>query len=224
MSAADKEAWRRWAKARKDQDREGRRRKRKGSSRGRPLSPAARVPTFKARDHGGAPVPVHRPRCSAFQLLAETGTLSAHCAGLWRINSQVQLSNRLLTYPVVVRQGSGPDAQITVEVAQLQFLAKVVFVVVQRQVLWSKQYIALFGSSQLQSLDKVIGVPVVFNDTCPWRSRHSSSTWLLSCPLCNDTVMAQTVRKLFFRRAVHRLGCCCAHCATTVEQIVASRH
>ena len=38
-----------------------------------------------------------------------------------------------------------------VKVPQLQFLAKVVLVVVQRQVLWSKQCRTLFGSSQLQS-------------------------------------------------------------------------
>ena len=68
-----------------------------------------------------------------------------------------------------MRQGSGLDAQITVGVPQLQFLAKVVLVVVQRQVLWSKQCGTLFGSSQLQFLVKVIDVPV-FNDTCPWRS------------------------------------------------------
>ena len=59
-----------------------------------------------------------------------------------------------------MRQGSGLDAQITVEVPQLQFLAKV-DVLVQRQVLWSKQCRTLFGSPQLQLLDKVIDVPVM---------------------------------------------------------------
>ena len=63
--------------------------------------------------------------------------------------------------------------QITVEIPHAQFLAMVdVPVVVQRQVIWSKQCRTLFGSSQLQFLDKVIDVPVIFNDTCPWRSRQ----------------------------------------------------
>ena len=50
-------------------------------------------------------------------------------------------------------------------VPQLQFLAKVVLVAVQRQVLWSKQCRTLFGSSQLQFLEKVIDVPVI-STTC----------------------------------------------------------
>ena len=63
--------------------------------------------------------------------------------------------------------------QITVEIPHAQFLAMVdVPVVVQRQVIWSKQCRTLFGSSQLQFWDKVIDVPVIFNDTCPWRSRQ----------------------------------------------------
>ena len=89
----------------------------------------------------------------------------------------VPATRQVVDVPVVVRQGAGP---------QLQFLAKVVFVAVQRQVLWSEQCRTLFGSSQLQFLDKVIDVPV-FNDTCPWRSGHSSCTRSLTCPLFSTT-------------------------------------
>ena len=57
VSAADKEAWRRWAKA------GGPKRKRKKKEKEAAedvLRQAARVPAVQARDHGGAPVPVHR--------------------------------------------------------------------------------------------------------------------------------------------------------------------
>ena len=97
---------------------------------------------------------------------------------------------QVVDVPVVVRHGSGLDAQIPVEVPQLQFLAKV-DVLVQRQVLWSKQCRTLFGSPQLQLLDKVIDVPFIFNDTCPWRSgqcKCSSWTRLLTCALCQRHV------------------------------------
>ena len=92
---------------------------------------------------------------------------------------------QVVDVPVVVRQGSGLGA-MTMKVPQLQFLAKVdVLVDVQRQVLWSNQCRTLFESPQLQFLDKVIDVPVTFNDTCPWRSRQCSSwTRMLTCP-CN---------------------------------------
>ena len=48
------------------------------------------------------------------------------------------------------------------EIPHAQFLAMVdVPVVVQRQVLWSKQCRTLFGSSQLQFLDKVVDMLVI---------------------------------------------------------------
>ena len=52
--------------------------------------------------------------------------------------------------------------QISVEIPHAQFLAMVdVPVVVQRQVLFSKQCRTLFGSSQLQFLDKVVDMLVI---------------------------------------------------------------
>ena len=59
VSAADKEAWRRWARAGGTKRKRKKRRKRKLPRTS--LRPAARVPAVQARDHGGAPVPVHRP-------------------------------------------------------------------------------------------------------------------------------------------------------------------
>ena len=52
--------------------------------------------------------------------------------------------------------------QISVKIPHAQFLAMVdVPVVVQRQVLWSKVCRTLFGSSQLQFLDKVVDMLVI---------------------------------------------------------------
>ena len=59
VSAADKEAWRRWAKAGGPRPRRKKKKKKRKLSR-TSLRPAARVPAVQARDHGGAPVPVDR--------------------------------------------------------------------------------------------------------------------------------------------------------------------
>ena len=152
VSAADKEGWRRWARA--VGQREKGRRGGKGSCRGRPCDQQlefqqsqlviVEAPQFACRD-----------RC-----------VQCTFAGA--------ASGQDIDVPVVVRQGFGLDAHITLEVPRLQFLANVyVLVVVQRQVLFSKQCRTLFGSSQLQFLDKVIDVPVICNDT-PW-----SRLWLV---------------------------------------------
>ena len=58
VSAADEEAWRRWARAVGTKRKRKKRRKRKLPRTS--LRPAARVPAVPARHHGGAPVPVHR--------------------------------------------------------------------------------------------------------------------------------------------------------------------
>ena len=157
VSVADKEAWRRRAKAGGPRPR----RKKKKKKRKLPrtfLRPAAPVPAVQARDHGGAPVPVHRPSAphsSCMKRQVRSVHTVQDCGDFTGAAFE-----QVVDVPVVVRHRSGLDAQTTVEVPQLQFLAKVVLVVVQRQVLWSKQCRTMFGSSQLQFLDKVNDVPV----------------------------------------------------------------
>ena len=123
------------------------------------------------------PVPVHRPS-AWYSSCMQRQVRSVHTVQVCG-DFTVAAFEQVVDVPVVVRQGSGRDAQITVEVTQLQFFAKVdVLVIVQRQVLWSKQCRTWFGSPQLQLLDKVIDVPVIFNDTCPWQSGQSKCKFL----------------------------------------------
>ena len=156
VSVADKEAWRRRAKA------GGPRpiRKKKKEKRKLPrtcLRTAALVPAVQARDHGGAPVPVHRPSASHSSCV-QRQVRSVHTVQVCG-DFKGAAFEQVVDVPVVVRQGSGLDAQTTVEVPQLQFLAKVVLVVVQR--VQRQVCRTLFGSLQLQFLDKVIDVPVI---------------------------------------------------------------
>ena len=101
--------------------------------------------------------------------------------------------------------------QISVEIPHAQFLAMVdVPVVVQRQVLWSKQCRTLFGSSQLQFLDKVVDTLVIVQRQVLGETEqknvevHSCSfvevvqflDRLLTRPLvCNVMRVVQTVQK-----------------------------
>ena len=87
------------------------------------LHQAPRGPA-QARDHGGVQIQFIG-RVLSIPVACRDGYAQCTLCKFVEI-SQVQL----VGVPVVVRQGSGPDAQITVEVPQLQFLAKVVLDVV----------------------------------------------------------------------------------------------
>ena len=90
VSAADREAQRRWAQAGSTQ-----RRKKKKKLPKTSLRHAGRVPAFLLRVHGGASS--SSTVCRTLQFHAETGTHSAYCAGYWRFHR---------FWPVVVlRQG-----------------------------------------------------------------------------------------------------------------------
>ena len=110
---------------------------------------------------------------------------------------------QVVDVPVVVRQGSGLDAQTTVEVPQLQFLAKVVLVVVQRQVLWSKQCRTLCGSSQLQFLDKVNDVPVKSTTRA-----HGGPDTVLGLCCCRARYFNDSGAGRGLAATVHGLCCC----------------
>ena len=173
VSAADKEAWRRWARAGGTKRKRKKRRNRKLPRTS--LRPAARVPAVQARDHGGAPVPVHRP--SAWHSSCTQRQVGSVHTVLVCGDFTGAAFGQVVVLPVWEQDRSMVETvQITVEIPHAQFLPMVdVPVVVQRQVLWSKQCRTLFGRSQLQFLDKVIDLPVIFNDLCLWRSRQCSS-------------------------------------------------
>ena len=189
MSAADKEAWRRWAKAGGPRPRKKEKKKRKLPRTS--LRPVARVPAVQARDHGGAPVPVLRPSarhssCMQRQVRSHTVQVCDFTGAAFE---------HFVDVPVVVRQGSGLDAQVTVEVPQLQFLAKVdVLVVVQRQVLWSKQ--------------------------CRTLEAHSCSSWkrLLTCPLFSATRACGCPDSAVLGQGCCRAQCCARQVLMAVQQ------
>ena len=160
-SAADKEAWQRWARAGGTKRKRKKRRKRKLPRTS--LRPAARVPAVQARDHGGAPVPVHRP--SAWHSSCTQRQVgSVHTVQVCGDFTGAAFG-QVVVLPVLEQDRSMVQTvQISVEIPHAQFLAMVdVPVVVQRQVLWSKQCRTLFGSSrlQLQFLDKVVVMLVI---------------------------------------------------------------
>ena len=71
VSAADREAWRRWAKAGSTQRRRKRKKKKKLPKTS--LRHAAPVPAILRRVRGGASVPVHRQSGGYFSRFTETG-------------------------------------------------------------------------------------------------------------------------------------------------------
>ena len=91
VSAADKEAWRRWARAGGTKRNRKKRRKRKLPRCPRPqasLRHAARVPSVQGRDHGRASVPVHRQSVLAIPVVTQRrGTHSANRADLRRVST-----------------------------------------------------------------------------------------------------------------------------------------
>ena len=77
VSAADLEAWRRWAKGRWDEEKKEEEEEKEAAEK-RQLDVAARVPAVQVRDHGGASVPVHRQSVLAIPVV--TQRRSAHSA------------------------------------------------------------------------------------------------------------------------------------------------
>ena len=118
VSAADREAWRRWAQAGSTQRRRKRKKKKKLPKTS--LRHAARVPAVLLRVHGGASVPVHRQSGGYFSCFTETGLTVQNCAEYWRF---ARCSSWIgWDMPVVVQRqvlGIG-QCRKTVEVPQLQ--------------------------------------------------------------------------------------------------------
>ena len=108
-SAADKEAWRRWARAGGTKRKRKKRRKRKLPRCPPPqasLRHAARVPAVQVRDHEGASVPVHRQSVLAIpEVTQRRGTHSANRADLRRVSTGAVLGAMLVLSCVVQRQG-----------------------------------------------------------------------------------------------------------------------
>ena len=109
-----------------------------------------------------------------------------------------------------MRQGFGPDARITVEVPQLQFLAKFFDVpVIFNDTPWSRLWLfsratdyggnregdaagAYHSGADCGVVPQIMeeDVPVICNDTYPWLSKHfSSRTRMLTCPCCARQVL-----------------------------------
>ena len=96
VSAADKEAWRRWARAGGTKRKRKKRRKRKLPRCPRPqasLRHAARVPAAQVRDYGGASAPVHRQSVLVIPVVTQRrGTHSANRADLRRVSTGAVLA------------------------------------------------------------------------------------------------------------------------------------
>ena len=118
VSAADREAWRRWAQAGSTQRRRKRKKKKKLPKTS--LRHTAPVPAVFRRARGGASVPVHRQSGGYFRCFTETGMHSAKLRRRRRFARCISWIG--WDMPVVVqRQVPGHDsAEKTVEVPQLQ--------------------------------------------------------------------------------------------------------
>ena len=188
VSVADKEAWRRRAKAGGPRPR----RKKKKKKRKLPrtfLRPAAPVPAVQARDHGGAPVPVHRPSASHSSCMKRQ-VRSVHTVQVCGDFTGAAFE-QVVDVPVVVRQG----------------------LVQMRRQLWRSRSCSSWPRlySSLCS-DRCSGP----NSAELCLEAHSCSSWtrLMTCPLSATT----RARDTCCPDTVHGLGCCRAHCATTVER------